>query len=122
MRDTGVCFTCGKKLPDYYDRYGNLLPGWKSGQAGHFITAANCGPELYFHEQNVHCQCHHCNVNLSGNWLEYERRIIATYGQDTLEHLKSLKYTSKVRYKVHDYVDMIEKYQEKINELEAEDA
>lgn len=120
-RDSGICFTCQKKLPDYYDRYGNLLAGWKSGEAGHFITAKSCGLALYFHEQNVHCQCHYCNVNLSGNWVEYERRIIEVYGQDVCEELKQLKWTGKVKYTIDDYQRMREELKKKILGLDMRD-
>lgn len=109
-RDNAVCFTCRTKVNDYYDRLGCVKPGWKATQAGHFITAANCGLALYFHEQNVHCQCHRCNVNLSGNWLEYEKRIIEVYGQKTCDELKSLKWTGDIRYTAQDYEAMIEDY------------
>ena len=120
MRDKGICFTCGKKIPDYYDRNGNLRPGWKSAQAGHFVTAKTCGLALYFHEKNVHCQCYHCNINLSGNWLEYERKMIEVYGKEETERIKSLKWTGDVKYMVVDYVDKIEEYTRKIAELEKE--
>ena len=117
LRDKGICFTCGKILPDYYDRYGSLREGWKSGHAGHFITAGNCGLALYFHEKNVHCQCYHCNINLSGNWLAYERRIITVYGQETCDELKRLQGQSDVKYKNFEYVDLIKKYAKKIETL-----
>jgi len=117
MRDKGVCISCGKVIPSYYDRYGNKKPGWKAAHAGHFITAKNCGLALYFHEKNVHCQCYHCNINLSGNWLEYEKAIIKKYGQKTCDELKQLKWNGNVKYKVCDYVEMIEEYEKKIKEL-----
>lgn len=117
-RDKGICFTCDKVLPDYYDRYGNLLKGWKSGQAGHFITAKSCGLALYFHEQNVHCQCYYCNINLSGNWVEYERKIIEVYGKKVCEELKWLKWNSKVKYTTSDYEDMFEKLKDKTKGLD----
>lgn len=120
-RDKGVCFTCDKTLPDYYDRHGNLLDGWKSGQAGHFITAASCGLALYFHEQNVHCQCYRCNVNLSGNWLEYERKIIEIYGKEKCEELKQLKWTGKVKYTWEDYSNMIEEIKDRLVGLDMRD-
>jgi len=120
MRDKGVCFSCGKEIADYYDRHGNLLPGWKACQAGHFITAKNCGLALYFHEQNVNCQCYQCNINLSGNWLEYERQIIKVYGQEICDELKEIKWRGKVTYSKLDYMDSIEEYAEKINEMERE--
>jgi len=120
QRDKGVCFTCNKVISDYYDRYGTLLEGWKAGQAGHFITAKNCGLKLYFHEQNVHCQCYHCNVNLSGNWLEYEKKIIQVYGQEFCDKLKAMKYEPDIKYKDFDYERLIEEYKEKIRELPEE--
>jgi hypothetical protein len=118
LRDRGVCFTCGKKIPDYYDRHGNLIEGWKAGQAGHWITAANCGLALYFHEKNVHCQDYHCNINLSGNWLVYERRIIEVYGQSVCDELKSMKWKESIKYSVPDYVELIIKYTKLFEELE----
>ena len=118
LRDKGVCFSCGTKIPDFYHRSGNRLHGWKAGQAGHFITAKSCGLALYFHEQNVHCQCHQCNVNLSGNWVEYEKKIIEVYGQDVCDMLKQLKWTGNVVYKAHNYIDMMIEYSAKANELE----
>lgn len=114
IRDKGVCFTCNKQIPDYYDKKGRLIKGWKAGQAGHWITAKSCGLALYFHEQNVHCQCYHCNINLSGNWLEYERQIIERYGKAVCEELKALKWSGTTKYCVADYVEMIERYSEKI--------
>lgn len=117
LRDKGVCFTCLKVIPDYFDRYGIQKPGWKAGQAGHFITAANCGLSLYFHEQNVHCQCYHCNINLSGNWLEYERRIIQVYGNEKLTILKELKYQGLLIWKSSDYAEKIKEYKIKLANL-----
>jgi len=117
QRDKGVCFTCNKKIPDYYDRHGNLIQGWKSGQAGHFITAKNCGLALYFHEQNVHCQCYHCNINLSGDWVNYERKIKEVYGENVCDELKRLKWEGEVKYSIQDYADKIEEYTKKIEGL-----
>ena len=118
MRDRGVCFSCGKEIKDYYDKMGNVKPGWKAAQAGHFITAKSCGLALYFHEQNVHCQCYQCNINLSGNWVEYEKRIIEVYGREICDELKRLKWEGNVKYKVFDYVDKIEEYTKRIRDME----
>ncbi len=118
MRDKGVCFSCGKVISDYYDRHGNLLPGWKAGQAGHFITAKNCGLALYFHEQNVHCQCHRCNINLSGNWVEYERNIIKVYGQEVCDDLKELQWKGNTKFSKEDYKEKIEHYNDAVAGLE----
>lgn len=114
MRGEGVCFSCNKTIPDFYNRKGDLLPGWRASQAGHFITAATCGLALYFHEKNVHSQCHYCNINLSGNWVEYEKKIIEVYGQEVCDELKQLKWTGTVKYSMSDYAEMIDKYLDKI--------
>lgn len=65
-RDNYVCFTCDKKT-------------WPA-QAGHYRTGATCKKYLFYDERNVHCQCYHCNINLSGNWYEYQRRMHLKYG------------------------------------------
>ena len=114
MRDKGVCFSCGKKIPDFYNIQGEKQPGWKKGQGGHYITAKSCGLALYFHERNVHCQCYHCNINLSGNWLEYRKKMIEVYGAEETLRIEQLKWTGNVKYSVVDYADKIEEYAEKI--------
>ena len=65
-RDGYKCFTCDKVT-------------WPA-QAGHYITGATCKKYLYFDERNVHCQCYHCNLNLSGNWKVYQLRMWKIYG------------------------------------------
>jgi len=69
------CCTCGAVDPALkYD-------------AGHFITRA-AGPEVRFELTNIHRQCSiRCNVHGSGMRLEYEKFIIANYGQDHLDWL-----------------------------------
>lgn len=63
QRDKYTCFTCGRK-------------GEGSGMhAGHFISKAIGGVDLYFDEDNVHAQCYNCNINLSGNQYEYSLRL-----------------------------------------------
>lgn len=79
-RDKYKCFTCGKEAT------GSGMHG------GHYITKATCPPKLYFDETNTHAQCYRCNINLSGNWVEYERRMIDKYGA---EHVAELKRRQK---------------------------
>ena len=65
-RDNYICFTCGKKTTP--------------GQAGHYRTGATCKKYLFYDERNVHCQCYHCNINLSGNWRVYQKKMWDKYG------------------------------------------
>ncbi len=92
QRDKFTCFTCGKK-------------GEGSGMhAGHFIPKSVGGIALYFHEDNVHAQCYHCNINLGGSQYEYSLRL----GKKA-EELSKMKgiYT---KWTVEDYKNKIEFY------------
>lgn len=74
-RDKNACFTCGRTASG-------------SGyHAGHFISKAAGGLGLYFHEQNVHGQCYHCNINLGGNSYIFGQKL----GEKTCKELYALK-------------------------------
>jgi hypothetical protein len=79
-RDKYTCFTCGK------------IADGSGMHAGHFITGATCPTELYFSETNVHAQCYHCNINLSGNWVIYEQKMLTKYGLETIDTLKKSRF------------------------------
>jgi DNA-directed RNA polymerase subunit N (RpoN/RPB10) len=106
-RDKYTCFTCGKKA------IGSGM------HAGHFITGATCSAELYFNEINVHAQCFHCNINLSGNWVFYEQKMISKYGQDVVDELK-LKRTLLMGEKLpHEwYEQKIKHYKIQLQEMQ----
>ena len=100
-RDNYICFTCGRK-------------GSGGGMhAGHFITGATCSAKLYFDEKNVHAQCYNCNINLSGNWVVYEKCMIQKYGEAIVNELK-LRRTLEMGHKVDNvwYEDKIKYYTE----------
>lgn len=102
-RDEYTCYTCGKQAEG-------------SGMhAGHFITGATCPPSLYFDERNVHAQCYHCNINLSGNWVLYEERMLEDYGAEIVQELKDAR-TQKMGevWEIEDYDKLIEKYGEEM--------
>ena len=92
QRDKFTCFTCGRKGE------GGAI------HAGHFISKAVGGIDLYFHEDNVHAQCYNCNINLSGNQYEYSLRL-----GDKAQELYKRKglYT---KWTAQDYQDKIEYY------------
>lgn len=102
-RDNFICVTCGKYATG-------------SGMhAGHFITGATCSAELYFDETNVHAQCYHCNLNLSGNWVRYEKFMVEKYGQAHVDNLK-IRRTLEMGRKMPSewYVDKIAFYKDKV--------
>ena len=82
QRDKGVCFTCGSKKH------------WKEQQAGHYIPTSVC-EALRFEGMNFHTQCYRCNINLSGNVIEYRKRLVAEYGLEEVEKLEARKYLLK---------------------------
>jgi 5-methylcytosine-specific restriction endonuclease McrA len=104
-RDNFTCVTCGKKGEG------------KGMHAGHYITKSVGGLSLYFHEQNVHAQCYHCNINLSGNWTAYEEFIIKTYGEEVDKELKDLRIHGFMKYSIEDYERLMEEYKQKTKEL-----
>ena len=99
QRDKGVCFICGLKRP------------WKKMQAGHLIPKMIGGLGLYFNEQNVHCCCYRCNINLGGNGALYARKIKEVYGQECLDLLYEM-YDERKNFSISDeeYQGMIKKY------------
>lgn len=108
-RDGWKCFTC--------DRFAT-----GSGlHAGHYIAKAEAGLRLYFHENNVHAQCYHCNINLSGNTDVYNERIIGKYGEKLLLKLRELRNEdrgSPLKWTVEDYEKLIKKYKKKLKKYE----
>ena len=69
------CISCGTTQSD----------AW---HAGHYKTA-KAYPELRFDENNVHKQCFHCNVNLSGNIEGYRKGLLQRIGKVALDELES---------------------------------
>lgn len=61
-----TCYTCG----------ANDLRG-SNRHVGHFISSSVCSAELRYSLDNLRIQCYRCNIHLSGNWLAYERHLIA---------------------------------------------
>jgi len=102
IRDKHQCFTCGKKC------FGADCHG------GHFKKASCCGLLLYFHEDNVHCQCARCNLWMDGMQYEYGVRL----GKKKVAELDALERISKKTiWSRADYEKKIEFYEKKYAEL-----
>jgi len=94
QRDNGICFICGKNASG-------------SGyHAGHFISKAIGGIELYFNEDNVHGCCYNCNINLGGNLYLYGKKL----GEEKCEELYELK-NKIVKWTEEDYLNKIQHYE-----------
>ena len=71
-----TCYTCGRR---------NL--SGSNRQLGHFIASSLCSPELRFDTRNTRIQCYHCNINLSGNTLQFRLNLIRDHGVGYVEEL-----------------------------------
>ena len=82
------------------------------------VYAIQTSTETFISDGLAHHNCYQCNINLSGNWLEYRKNMIETYGLEETERIEQLKWTGNVKYSVVDYADKIEEYAEKVRKLE----
>ncbi len=97
-RDKNICFICGR----YAEGSGY--------HAGHFIPKSVGGLALYFHEDNVHGCCYHCNINLGGNLWEYGKKL----GDKRVSELYKLKQQITKDYP---FIEKITYYKEKLAHL-----
>jgi hypothetical protein len=103
--DTLKCFTCLKPYVAF---------GVRCAQAGHFLPGRHSA--VLYDERACHGQCYNCNINLKGNWVKYEERMIRDYGQAVVDELKTLDRTNP-HYKVEDYLEIEEKFIRKLEAL-----
>lgn len=102
------CYTCGKFLTD----------GTADFHTGHFIPSSICSTELRYSLDNLRPQCSGCNVWKSGNWVAYEKHLIADKGEGYVRELKKRNEETKgKKYDIFWYQDMIHKYELFLKEL-----
>lgn len=73
-----TCYTC--------DKTGLEGSSW---QTGHFISSSICSVALRYDLRNLRIQCYNCNINKSGNWLEFENRLKRDCGEAIVAELKA---------------------------------
>lgn len=97
------CISCGRHHQGQY-------------HAGHYRSVGSC-PELRFNELNIHKQCMPCNSHLSGNLIEYRKRLIKKIGLDKVELIENYQQDKKLTI---DEIRAIEsEFKLKIKELKA---
>jgi len=103
LRDKGKpCISCGRM----HD--GQL-------HAGHYLSVGST-PELRFEESNCFSQCAPCNNHLSGNQINYRKRLIEKIGLDKVEWLEG---PHEMPNWTHEDIREIKmKYRKKCKELE----
>lgn len=100
-----ICYTCCKS--------GLEGSNWHTG---HFLTDATCSTELSYDLKNLRPQCYHCNINLSGNWIEFERRLIADHDSSYVADLKQRNQDTKgLKYDISWYQRKILEYRNILN-------
>lgn len=101
-RDKGRnCFSCGKRITGVV-------------HASHYLSQGNHSA-VRFHEDNVWACCYRCNVELSGNLIEYRKRLIQEIGEERVEWLENNGSRVK-KWDIEEIKNIIKKYKEKTNE------
>ena len=104
-REQCMCVSCGSPYPSF---------GKGCLQAGHFIPGRRNG--VLFHEEVVHGQCYNCNMNLKGNWVPYEKKMIEMYGRKKVDEFKKLAEVT-VKYTITELQEIEAKYKLKVKDL-----
>ena len=97
------CFTCGDEKH------------WKEQQAGHFQSRSHHSTR--WDEVNVQVQCVKCNMYRQGEQYKFGMYLDQRFGDGTAEELE---YRAKTIVKLNrvDYDEAIERYKQKIRELD----
>ena len=103
------------RMRDKLKSYGCISCGTKTSNlfvAGHYRTR-KAAPHLRFNEDNIHLQCGwNCNVNNSGNIVEYRIELVRRIG---IERVEALENNNELhRYTIDEAKEIKRDYREKI--------
>jgi hypothetical protein len=98
------CISCGRYHQGQY-------------HAGHLLTT-KAHPEVRFNELNIFKQCAPCNSHLSGNILEFRKRLIELHGEWLVDYLES--YHPPRRYTIDELKEIKLHYTDMAKGLERE--
>lgn len=101
--EEGVCISCKRTVP------------YKSSQAGHFIAGRTNA--ILLDEDLVHLQCYHCNIGLSGNYVEYFVAMEELYTREEIDEFRRRKTLTK-KMKIDDWDDQAHYWKMRREELE----
>ena len=87
-RDGNFCISCNEPKPD------NQI------HAGHFRTRG-AASQLQYHPFNIFSQCSRCNLQLSGNLLEYRKNLVNQIGQSMVDYIEN--ENSVYKWTIEDY-------------------
>ncbi len=84
---------------------------------GHFIPSSVCSTEMRYDLDNLKPCCYHCNINLSGNWIAYEKHLIKD-GLDVQELKDRNEKTKGGMFREDWYENKIRLYKETLSMLQ----
>lgn len=96
------CISCGKEINGVR-------------HASHYLSAGGHS-NVRFHEDNVWVSCYKCNVMLSGNQIEYRKRLIKKIGIERIEWLEDNGSNIK-KWTKDELKNLIKTYKNKIKDL-----
>jgi hypothetical protein len=105
LRDKGNnCISCGKQF--FKDEIVH---------ASHYKPAGTCY-NVRFNEDNVWISCVKCNTHLSGNGIEYRKRLVEKIGIERVEKVEELSTITR-KFSISEVKEIIEIYKAKIKTL-----
>ncbi len=105
LRDKGNnCISCGKQF--FKDEIVH---------ASHYKPAGTCY-NVRFNEDNVWLSCVKCNTHLSGNGIEYRKRLVEKIGIERVEEVEKLSIITR-KFTIPEVKEIIETYKSKIKIL-----
>lgn len=108
QRHGDVCYTCGLLTKQPHPITGKPK---NNRHTGHFITSSSCSVELRYDLKNLRPQCYECNINNSGEWFEFEQRLLKEFGYDYVDELKQRNAATKGKtYPKEWFIDKIQEY------------
>jgi hypothetical protein len=109
-KDKG-CISCGRTL-----RHSGGGGTGGDFDCGHFRSTGSAS-HLRFDERNAHGQCKHCNNHLSGNVVEYRKRLALRLGLATVEAIEADNHIHK--WTKEELREIATRYRAKLKELKA---
>ena len=99
-----LCISCGKHINGVE-------------HASHYLSSGGHS-NVRFHEDNIWKSCYKCNVMLSGNQLEYRKRLIEKIGADRVEWLEANGSIVK-KWTIEELKEIQDFYRKKIKDEES---
>lgn len=97
------CISCGKQINGVR-------------HASHYLSVGS-SPSVRYNENNVWVSCYKCNVMLSGNQLEYRKRLLESIGEVELNKVELAASIPK-HYSIEEIKQIIKQYNQKIKEIQ----